>query len=58
MGTLGDYVEARGIEKGLIQSLQKMLKNTKMTVQQAMDILEIPDDERSRYAKLVEQGNG
>ncbi len=68
-----DGVEARGIEKGLkegmekglkkgaengmIQALQSLMNTMKWTVQQAMDALEIPDGERSRYAKLLEHGD-
>jgi len=54
-------VEARGIEKGIekgkIQSLQSLMKNMKLTVQQAMELLEIPDCERNRYEKLLEIGD-
>jgi len=61
MGNLGDYVEARGIkkgiEKGLIQALQSIMRNSKLTVQQAMDLLDIPNGERNKYAELLEQGN-
>ncbi len=65
MGNPGDFVEARGIEKGIkqgeengkLQSLQNLMASMKWTVQQAMDALQIPDVERSKYEKLVEQGN-
>jgi len=62
MGNLGDYVEARGIEKGIekgkLQSLRSLMESMKWNVQQAMDALQIPDSEKSKYAELVEQGNG
>jgi len=58
MGNLGDYVEARGIEKGKLQSLRSLMESMKWNVQQAMDALQIPDSEKSKYVELVEQGNG
>ncbi len=57
MGNLGDFVEARGIEKGKLQSLRSLMDSMKWTVQQAMDALQIPDSEKIKYAELVEQGN-
>ncbi len=65
MGNLGDFVEARGIEKGIqwgekngkLQSLQNLMDSMKWTFQQAMDLLDIPNGERNKYAHLVEQGN-
>jgi len=64
MGNLGDFVEARGIEKGIkqgmekgiIQSLRSLMNTMKWTVQQAMDALEIPNGERSKYEELLKQG--
>jgi len=47
----------KGMEKTVIQSLRSLMNTMKWTVQQAMDALEIPDDERSRYVKLLEQGD-
>ncbi len=56
MGNWGDFVEARGIEKGIIQALQNLMDSMKWTVQQAMDALQIPNSERSKYAELLKQG--
>ncbi len=56
MGNWGDFVEARGIEKGIIQALQNLMDSMKWTVQQAMDALQTPNGERSKYAELLKQG--
>ncbi len=48
---------AIGIEKAMVQSLQSLMNTMKWTVQQAMDALEIPDAEQSRYEKLIKQGD-
>jgi len=56
-----DGIEARGIEKGrrngIVEMIQNLMESTKWTAVQAMDALKIPDGERSRYEKLLEQGD-
>lgn len=42
--------EGRKEEK--VQNLKYIMKNLKVTLQQAMDILEIPEAERSLYTSL------
>ena len=46
-------VEDKGIIKGILQSLKNLIKNSDMTIEQAMETLEIPEKERAMYsAKL------
>lgn len=46
-------VEDKGIIKGILQSLKNLIKNSNMTIEQAMETLEIPEKDRSMYtAKL------
>ena len=46
-------VEDKGIIKGILQSLKNLIKNSNMTIEQAMETLEIPEKERAMYtAKL------
>lgn len=41
-------------EDGISQNIRTMMKNLKMTAQQAMDVLEIPVEERSMYLEKLE----
>lgn len=41
---------AEGIAEGLLAALKKMISNANMTEEQAMNILEIPENEREMYA--------
>jgi len=58
-----DRVENRGIEKGIQKGIQKgilvsvrnLIKNTNMTPQQAMAILEIPENEQQKYIEQLKQ---
>lgn len=44
---------AKGVVEGLLSALKKMIANANMTPEQAMNILDIPENERAMYkAKL------
>lgn len=47
--------EARAEEKEstIVDNLRKMIKNSNMSMQQVMDMLEIPVKEREKYAALI-----
>ena len=45
--------EARGETHGIIHSLRKMVKNLRMPAEQAMDALEIPQEERAKYSAML-----
>ena len=50
-----DHIERgrrEGRQEALEENLKCIMKNMKITVQQAMDILEIPETERSLYASI------
>ena len=44
---------AAGVEETKIDSIRSLMKTMKLTLQQAMDALEIPVSEREKYAALV-----
>ena len=48
-----DEAEARGEQNAIILSIKKVMEKLKYTVEQAMDFLDIPSDQRSMYASLV-----
>ena len=69
MCNLSEAVEERGIQKGIrqgisqgisqgiLQSLQNIMKNMNLTVKEAMDALEIKEEERSRYTEMLKKNN-
>ncbi len=48
-------VEEKGIQKGILVSVRNLIKNTNMTPQQAMAILEIPENEQQKYIEQLKQ---
>ena len=46
----------QGIEKEKLANLKRIIKNMKLTAEQAMNALEIPMSERRRYMSLLESG--
>lgn len=57
MTRLGQMLMDEGIEKGVqqekLRSIQVLMKNMKLSFKQAMDTLEIPEDEREKYRELL-----
>ena len=67
----GDYVEKMGTEKGLqrgiqqgflqgsenktVENIQSLTKTLKLSVDEAMEALQIPIEERANYLKLLEK---
>ena len=57
----GDYVEkmgtekgiAQGMEQGLFLSLSSLMENMKVDLHEAMQLLNIPEDEYAHYAKMM-----
>ena len=47
----------QGIEIGEVKSLRKMMKNFHLSFTEAADALEIPEAERLKYKKLVEDSD-
>ena len=42
-----------GREEGLLESVKKLMKNLKVSAEQAMDSLEIPEDMRQKYLSML-----
>ena len=45
--------KAEGLAEGLASSIRNMMKNMGVSLEKAMDVLQIPADERAKYAALV-----
>ena len=45
--------KAEGLAEGLASSIRNMMKNMGVSLEKAMDVLQIPMDERAKYAALV-----
>ena len=43
----------KGMEKGLLSSLKNLMKNMNLSLERAMDVLQIQGDDRKKYAGLV-----
>ena len=44
---------AQGIVQAMMNSIQKLMRNQNMTMYQAMNVLEVPEQERQKYADLL-----
>lgn len=44
---------AEGIDFAIVNSIRNLMKNMKLSAQQAMDVLEIPVTDQKRYAALI-----
>ena len=61
MCNFSDGIEERGIRKGrmegkqetLVENLKSMMRNLKLTAEEAMAILEVPEGKRQMYQKLL-----
>ena len=42
-----------GEQNAIVQSIKNLMKNLQVTLEQAMDALSIPSEERSMYAGMV-----
>ena len=48
-----DEARAEGMESAILASIRNLMKNMKLSAQQAMDVLEIPTTEQAKYAALL-----
>ena len=59
MCNLSDSVEqkgiAKGITEGIISSIQKLMESMGWTIEQAMDALQIPKEERYSYLNMLKK---
>ena len=44
---------SRGVLETTISAIRSMMKNMGLSMEKAMDVLQIPDDERAKYAMLI-----
>ena len=54
MCNLSDGVEERGIAKGTLRSIRNLMETLQLTAEQAIDALKIPEEEREKYMKMLE----
>lgn len=47
----------KGIELSLTASIKKLMKNTNLTIDQVMDVLEVPQNERKKYRLAIVTNN-
>ena len=43
----------RGAERAILESIKKMMKNLKLTAEQAMTALEVTEEEKQKYLRLI-----
>ena len=46
-------IKKEGREEGNLAAIKNVIRNLKLTAQQAMDALEIPTADRQRYLKML-----
>ena len=54
MCNLSDGVEQKGITKGIVSSLRNLMESMGWSIEQAMDALQIPTEERQTYANMLQ----
>lgn len=61
MNRLGQMLIDEGMEKGielsLTDSIKKLMKNANLTIEQAMNALEVPEDKREKYRQIIISNN-
>ena len=45
--------EERGTKKTKLQDIQNLMKNMKISLEQAMAVLEVPEADRKKYADML-----
>ena len=55
MSKIWDDIKKEGMIEGRINSICALMSNAKLSVNEAMAMLNIPEDEREEYRKLVEE---
>lgn len=61
MNRLGQMLIDEGMKKGmelsLTDSIKKLMKNANLTIEQAMNVLEVPEDKREKYRQAIAANN-
>lgn len=47
----------KGIELSLTDSIKNLMKNANLTIEQAMNALEVPEDKREKYRQIIISNN-
>lgn len=59
MCNLSETIEERGIHKGIqeesLRSIHAVMKNAHLSSKEAIDLLEIPESDWSKYLELLQQ---
>ena len=48
---------AKGMELKETESIKKLMKNLNLTIDQAMNTLEVPEDKREKYRQIIISDN-
>ncbi len=56
MCNLSKGVEEKGIEKGILLSIRNLMETMGWSVEQAMEGLKIPEEEKSKYLEELKKG--
>ncbi|MFR5915744.1 MAG: hypothetical protein ACLUGJ_12200 [Blautia wexlerae] len=57
MNRLGQMLMEDGMELKEVENIKKLMKNMSWTIDQAMDVLEVPEDKREKYRKTIISNN-
>ena len=57
MNRLGQMLMKDGMELKEVENIKKLMKNMSWTIDQAMDVLEVPEDKREKYRKTIISNN-
>ena len=47
------YWKEEGVEEGVLSSLKNLMKNMNLSLEKAMDVLQIYGDDRKKYSGLI-----
>ena len=53
MSSLGEYLYRQAYEKSMVMNIKTISNKIKMTTEQVMDLLDIPEDERAKYEEML-----
>ena len=57
MNRLGQMLMEDGMELKEVENIKKLMKNMNLTIDQAMNALEVPADKREKYRKTITPDN-
>ena len=57
MNRLGQMLMEDGMELKEVENIKKLMKNMNLTIDQAMNALEVPEDKREKYRKTITPDN-